>query len=98
MGNERMTEGFIRRLLDPRNFLYLALLTSLLLFYISNILRINELSGENEVLKEKIALLQSINAPLVLQLQAQESIQSIAQKAEDAGLLQSVEPAVYITY
>ncbi|ANT66008.1 MULTISPECIES: hypothetical protein [Prosthecochloris] len=98
MDNERTGGGRLGLLLRPRIFLYLVVITGLLLLYINNILRINDLSGESESLKEKIAVQQSINASLLLQLQELESIQSIGGKAEEAGLLQSVLPAIYITY
>jgi len=98
MGSERHDSGRLGMLLRPRIFVYLLVVTGFLLLYINNILRINDLSGENESLKEKIAVQQSINASLLLQLQELESIQSIGVKAEEAGLQQSVLPAVYITY
>jgi len=84
-------------ILRLRTFVYLFAGTVFLVLYINNILTINELSRQNEVLREKIGISKSINTTLEVELQELHTIHRISGQAETMGLRPSIVPAVKIS-
>ncbi len=84
-------------ILRLRTFVYLFAGTVFLVLYINNILTINELSRQNEVLREKIGISKSINTTLDIELQELHTIHRISGQAETMGLRPSIVPAVKIS-
>ncbi len=84
-------------ILRLRTFVYLFAGTVFLVFYIHNILTINDLSRQNEMLREKIGISRSINTSLEIELQELHTIHKISGQAEAMGLRHSMTPAVKIS-
>ena len=84
-------------ILRLRTFVYLFVGTVFLVFYIHNILTINDLSRQNEMLREAIGISRSINTSLEIELQELHTIHKISGQAEAMGLRPSMTPAVKIS-
>ena len=84
----------ITSLLRPKALLYIPVGAGLFLFQVYNTLAINNLSVQNEKIREQIQLTSSVITSQELKMDELHSIRNIAQDAASIGLSPSGIPAV----